>query len=295
MTKIAKSELVLNPDGSVYHLGLHPGQVAHTIITVGDPKRVPMVSNHFDKLEVAARKREFITHTGEIQGKRLTVLSTGIGPDNIDIALSELDALVNIDLASREVRDKKVSLNIIRIGTSGSLHPDVAIESWVVSRYGIGLDNLLNFYHWQPTAEEKALEEAIHEFFESLSFNPPNLYGTAADAGLSETLGAGLRHGITLTAPGFYGPQGREIRLPSIFPEGFFTRAYQGSFQGADLTNFEMETAAIYGLSSLLGHRAISFNAVLANRYQGTFSERPIYVVEQLIEGVLERIVNMPD
>lgn len=288
MKSIPASELILNKDGSIYHLNLHPDQIADTIITVGDPKRVSMVSNHFDRLEVTVRKREFITHTGEIGGKRLTVLSTGIGPDNIDIAINELDALANIDLTTRQPRAEPISLKFIRMGTSGSLHPDIPVESLVVSAYGIGLDNVMRFYPWEPEDEEKELEAMAQKLVPSGKVHP---YAVKASSSLLDTLRKEETLGITLTSPGFYGPQGRSLRMDNPHAAQMLELLPSFRFKGIPLTNVEMETSAIYGLSRLLGHEALSFNAILANRALQEFSPKPKRAVRKMIKTVLERLV----
>lgn len=288
MTPIPESELILNQDGSIYHLSLQPDQVADTIITVGDPKRVSMISNYFDRLEVSVRKREFITHTGEVRGKRITVISTGIGPDNIDIALNELDALVNIDLVARVPKPDPVSLKFIRMGTSGSLHPDIPVDSIVVSAFGIGLDNVMEFYPWTPNAVEKELEEQAQSLLEIKNVHP---YAVQASPRLLEAMKGGNTVGMTLTCPGFYGPQGRTLRLNNPNAEKMLRQLPSFRFQGIPLTNIEMETSAIYGLARLLGHEAISFNAILANRIHRNFSPNPKRAVSNMIETVLERLI----
>ena len=288
MIRIPESELILNKDGSIYHLNLHPEQVADTIITVGDPKRVSMISDHFDRLEASVRKREFITHTGEVGGKRLTVISTGIGPDNIDIAINELDALVNIDLETRMPKPNPVSLRFIRMGTSGSLHPEIPVDSLVVSAYGIGLDNVLQFYPWAPSAEEKELEDLAQDLVDVDKVHP---YAVKASSTLLESLWKDETLGITLTSPGFYGPQGRSLRLHNPDAERMIGLLPSFSYKGIPLTNIEMETSAIYGLSRLLGHQALSFNAILANRITREFSPNPKRAVSNMIETVLRRLI----
>ena len=288
MIPIPASELILNQDGTIYHLSLHPEQVAETIITVGDPKRVSMISNYFDRLDVSVRKREFITHTGEIGGKRFTVLSTGIGPDNIDIAINELDALVNIDLARRQPKSDPVSLTFIRMGTSGSLHPEIPVDSLVVSAYGIGLDNVMEFYDWSPTAEEQELRDLAQKLVEVGKIHP---YAVKCSTALLEAYRKDEPLGITLTSPGFYGPQGRILRIPNPNAERLLQLLPSFQFRGIPLTNIEMETSAIYGLSRVLGHRALSFNAILANRVTQEFSPDPKKAVSRMIETVLERLI----
>lgn len=293
MTRIPESELVLNPDGSIYHLNLLPEDLAHTIITVGDPGRVARVSKYFDKIEVTKQKREFVTHTGRIGQKRLTVLSSGIGTENIDIVLNELDALVNIDFESRTIRAEHRSLNIIRIGTSGSLHADIPVGSFVASAYGIGLDNLLSFYDYTPTLGEAELTDQLREFMALTSKLP--FYASESNAELLEVIGRGMHRGITLTSAGFYGPQGRVLRAKARFDAERFQQLANFSYRQIPISNFEMETSAIYALSRLLGHRALSTNVILANRASQQFSANPKEEMEKLIQNVLEKISESVD
>jgi len=281
----ASSELILNSDGSVYHLHLHPENIAQTIIVVGDPERVPKVSRYFDRLEFQTRKREFVTHTGYLGNKRLTVISSGIGTDNVEILMTELDALINIDLQSREVKPVHTSLNIIRIGTSGAIQADIPTGSRLVSMAAVGLDNLMNFYALPQSVAERtfciALQQAAH-----LPFTP---YRVSADAGLVSIFAAGSAQGITLTAPGFYAPQGRRLRAPQTLT-GFLDACASFRQGGERLTNFEMETAAYYAFARLLGHRAVSLNGILANRALQSFDESPEVTVDNLIRFALEKI-----
>lgn len=288
MARIAESELVINPDGSIYHLNLRPEDIAPNIITVGDPDRVPMVSRYFDEVEAKKKKREFVTHTGRIGSKRITVISTGIGPDNIDIAINELDALANIDLQSREPKAELTTLNIVRIGTSGSLQPDVPADSFVAAAYGLGLDNLMNFYDYRPNLGEAALEDELRAFLEYVGKVP--FYACEGSPALLEALGRDKFRGITLTSPGFYAPQGRELRANARFGLRFFNELARFKFRNYPITNFEMETSAIYGLSRLLGHRALSTNVIIANRANGTFSKDPYRATDELIQNVLGHI-----
>jgi len=290
MTPIPASELILNRDGSIYHLNLHPDQVADTIITVGDPKRVSMVSGYFERLDATVRKREFITHTGEIQGKRLTVISTGIGPDNIDIAINELDALWNIDLHTRIPRSNPVSLKFIRMGTSGSLHPEILVDDVVVAAFGIGLDNVMDFYPWTPNTEEKKLEDEARRRFGELNVRP---YAAQCAPALLKALQRNEIAGITLTCPGFYGPQGRSLRLANPHADKMISLMLDFQYEGIPLTNVEMETSAIYGLTGMLGHQALSFNSILANRVHRNFSPNPKRAVARMIEAVLERLIKI--
>jgi uridine phosphorylase len=280
------SELILNPNGSVYHLNLLPEQIANTILFVGDPDRVPKVSKYFDRIEHKVQKREFITHTGELGGRRLTVLSTGIGTDNIDIVMNELDALVNIDLKTRTVKDTLTTLNIVRIGTSGSLSADILPNSFLVSAFGIGLDNLLYYYDYPASPREEMLRQAFTSFAAGIETNI-NPIATEADHDLVRRFGRAMHKGITLTCPGFYAPQGRKLRLGSTIPPSFFEKIGQFGFEGLRVTNFEMETSAIVGLARMLGHRATACNAIIANRITGEFTKDPKKAEEALIEAVL--------
>ncbi len=284
--KLAPSELIINPNGSIYHLNLVPEQIAHTIFFVGDPDRVPKVSKHFDRIDHKVQKREFVTHTGELGGRRLSVLSTGIGTDNIDIVVNELDALVNIDLENRMVKDTLTSLKIIRIGTSGSLSPEIPPDSLVVSAFGLGLDNLLYYYDYPASPREEMLRQAFTAFAAGIGTNL-NPIAAEADHGLVRRFERVMHKGITLTCPGFYGPQGRRLRLGSTIEQGFFEAIPQFSFEGLRVTNFEMETSAIAGLARMLGHQATACNAIIANRITGEFSKDPKKAEEKVIEAVL--------
>ena len=285
--RIADSELILNPDGSIYHLHLLPEDLADTVITVGDPDRVDLISARFDSIEVKKQHREFRSHTGTYKGKRITVISTGIGPDNIDIVCNELDALVNIDLKNRSIKRELNSLQIIRVGTSGGLQPDVEVDSMVSGAIGIGFDNLLHFY---GGTKEFLDFEFANAFIEHTSWNPDNAkpYVVHADAGLLEKFSSeDIREGITTTNVGFYGPQGRVMRLPLHDPD-MNAKIASFEFQGKKITNLEMETAAIYGMSRMLGHKALSLNIILANRANGTFSSAPRKAIERLITKTLD-------
>ena len=284
------SELILNPDGSIYHLHLLPEQIAPIVITVGDPDRVPMVSRYFDAIEHRQQKREFVTHTGRLGTQRLSVISSGIGPDNIDIVLNELDAAVNIDLNSRMPKSDPVSLKIIRLGTAGCLHADVPVDSLVASTGGLGLDGLLQFYK-APEQQNHPLLAALREHFSEDWNFPLAPYFSEGDAALLELFKEGFHQGITATNPGFYGPQGRQLRAAVRLPN-YLDYLQNFEFQGRKILNLEMETAAIYGLSQMLGHRAISLSVILANRASGTFSSNPENGVRKLIETALERITN---
>lgn len=285
---ISKAELILNPDGSIYHLNLRPEDIAHTIITVGDPGRVEQVSRHFDEVRVKKEKREFRCHTGRIGNTALSVLSTGIGPDNIDIALNELDALVNIDFEARQPKEHHTQLTFVRIGTSGALRKDIPVDSFVASAFAVGLDNLLSFYDFKPNLAEAELTDALRDFMAYSTHLP--FYACQGDAGLLQSVGQGMHSGITLTSPGFYAPQGRQLRLKPRFAEADFQQLSHFAYRAYPISNFEMETSAIYGLSQLLGHRALSTNAIIANRAAGQFSQSPRATVERLIVTVLQQL-----
>ncbi len=285
---LGPSELILNADGSIYHLNLFPEDLADTVITVGDPDRVAEVSQFFDTLEIRKSKREFHTHTGTMNGKRLTVISTGIGTDNVDIVLNELDALVNIDFKSRTIHSKKKVLDIIRIGTSGAIRPDIPVDTFLISEYALGFDGLLHFYD-NESVQQTELRQAFAKHAD-WSEHKATPYAVKYDEPLAERLYSNrIRLGITATSIGFYGPQGRKLRLDL---PGDNLLDMLGSFQygGRHITNLEMETSGIYGLSKLLGHRAVSMNCILANRSTGEFSQDPKKATEELIAYCLERI-----
>jgi len=287
---IQSSELILNPDGSVYHLNLKPEHIANDIIFVGDQNRVEKITQFFDSIEFSTQKREFKTQTGTYKGKRITVMSTGIGPDNIDIVINELDALVNIDLETRQPKEELTSLNIIRIGTSGSLQKDIPVDSFVMSKFGLGLDNMLRSYLIDKITSY-ALEEAFinHTNWDIRKGKP---YVVKCSEKLEKLIESDkIFKGITATAGGFYGPQGRVLRLEIQDPE-LNGKMDNFNFDGTRITNLEMETAAIYGLSALLGHNALSLNAIIANRASGTFSEDPYKAVDELIAYALDKIVS---
>lgn len=287
---IKSSELILNPDGSVYHLNLKPEHIANDIIFVGDQNRVEKITQFFDSIEFSTQKREFKTQTGIFKGKRITVMSTGIGPDNIDIVINELDALINIDLATRMPKEKLTSLNIIRIGTSGSLQADIPIDAFVMSKYGLGLDNMLRSYLIDEISH-KDIEDAFvaHTNWDLKKGLP---YVISCSEKLEKIIESEKIHkGITATAGGFYGPQGRVLRL-EIQDENLNTKMDNFKFNENRITNLEMETAAIYGLSALLGHNALSLNAIIANRASGTFSEDPYKAVDELIAYTLNKLAE---
>ncbi|KIX20288.1 phosphorylase [Flavobacterium sp. 316] len=287
---IQNSELILNPDGSLYHINLKPENIAHDIIFVGDQERVEKITNRFDSIEFTTQKREFKTQTGIFKGKRLTVISTGIGPDNIDIVLNELDALVNIDLETRKPKEKLTALNIVRIGTSGSLQKDIPVDSFVMSEYAIGLDNMLRSYLIDKVSEKDIENAFIEQTNWDLQKGRP--YVIKCSESLVDKIFSNKMHkGFTGTAGGFYGPQGRVLRLDIQDPE-LNTKMDNFNFNGTRMTNLEMETAAIYGLGKLLGHNCLSLNAIIANRATGDFSSNPYQTVESLIDYTLERLVK---
>jgi len=286
MQRIPESELIINARGAIYHLDLRPEELANTVIVVGDPDRVKKVSRHFDRIECQQQHREFITHTGYIGSKRLSVMSTGIGPDNIDIALNELDALANIDFETRTIKTKFNKLNIIRFGTSGALQADIPVDSLVASTHGLGLDNLLNFYAYEKNTEEKEMAKAFIEQTQ-LDTTVTNPYAFKGSQLLLKKFGEGFHKGITVTCPGFYGPQGRILRLGVSSP-GLINRLTDFSFNNHRITNFEMETSAIYGLGKLMGHDCLSVNAIVANRVVQEFSKDGNAAVENLIVKALE-------
>lgn len=290
MSTIAASELIINSRGAIYHVNCRPEEIANTIITVGDPDRVKEVSKHFDKIEFKNQHREFITHTGYIGKKRLSVTSTGIGPDNIDIVLNELDALVNIDLETRQIKNKLTSLNVIRVGTSGSLQKEIPVDSYVASTHGLGLDNLLNFYQHSSNEEDKQL---LHSFntHTQMHHGISSPYINGASSKLLKEFVTGFHQGITVTCPGFYGPQGRVLRMGLAQPN-LIDNLTTFSFGQHRISNFEMETSAIYGMGKILGHHCLSLSAIVANRITKEFSKDGGLAVEKLIEIALERIGN---
>ncbi len=287
MNRIAESELIINPRGAVYHLDLRPDELGQTVVTVGDPDRVGEVSKYFDRVEVKRQHREFISHTGFVGKKRITVLSSGIGPDNIDIVLNELDALVNIDFSTREIKKELSSINIIRLGTSGSLQADIPVDSFVASTHGLGVDNLLNFYRHEQNDEEQQLLHSFitHTQIHSQTGHP---YISSCAASLIKHFVKDFHQGITVTCPGFYGPQGRVLRL-GIRNPNLINRLTDFRFGPHRISNFEMETSAIYGLGKLLGHNCLALNAIVANRVKQEFSKDGKAAVENLIKKFIEQ------
>lgn len=290
MEKMKDSELILNPDGSVYHLNLKPENIANDIIFVGDQDRVASITNYFDSVEFSIQKREFKTETGMYKGKRLTVVSTGIGPDNIDIVLNELDALVNIDFTTKTVKPNLTSLNIVRVGTSGSLQADIPVDSLLMSAFAIGTDNMLRSYDLQNIQNQFIEKAFVNHTNWDLSKGLP--YVVSADNDLLQRFKSDtVFEGITVTAPGFYGAQGRILRLP--LQDAFLNDKIDSfEFEGLKATNLEMETAAIYGLCKLLGHKTLSLNAIVANRKNGTFSADPYKTIDELIRFALNKIIE---
>ena len=290
MERIKESELIITPDGSIYHLNLKPGDIARNIILVGDPGRVPKISKYFDKILLQRQNREMVTHTGLLNGKTISVISTGMGTDNIDIVMNELDALVNIDFEKRQVREKLTSLNIVRLGTSGAIRPEIPVNTVLASTHGIGLDGLLKFYR-----SENILDNRISRaFIEQTQWNDdlPFPYVVPCSDKLMNTIGKELNAGMTATAPGFYGPQGRVLRIPLQHPR-LMERLRYFEFEGKKIVNFEMETSALYGLGKILGHHTLTVCAVIANRATNTYSEDYRPVIDRLIKLVLDRFSRL--
>lgn len=287
MARLSEADLILNPDGSVYHLNLLPKHISDTIITVGDPARVYRVSQYFDDIEFEMNKREFITHVGKYKGRRITVISTGMGTDNIEIFFTELDALINIDLKTREVRSKRRKLKVVRIGTSASLQPDIALDSHLVTEYAVGFDSLMNYYNLPMDPFEQAIGKDIHK----KTGVPVIPYVVRGSTLLRGQFASDMIAGNTITAPGFYAPQGREIRVPLKYPSlASDLSAYHNKAGDFRVTNFEMETAGYYAMARLLGHDVVSVNAIIANRPKKQFSKDPNKVVDRLIKKILDRI-----
>lgn len=285
---IQSSELILNPDGSVYHLNLLPEHIANDIIFVGDQDRVSKITKRFDYVEFSIQKREFKTETGYYRGKRLTVISTGIGPDNIDIVMNELDALVNIDLKLRTPKQNHTQLNIVRIGTSGALQPEIDVDSFVISTYGLGLDNMLRAYEIEAITNFQMEKSFMNHCQWDMKKGQPYAI-KSSDLLLQKLDHESIFKGITATSGGFYGPQGRILRLPIQDPK-LNDKMDSFRFEGLKITNLEMETAAIYGLGQLLGHECLSMNAIIANRALKKFSENPYQTVEKLIDYTLDNL-----
>jgi uridine phosphorylase len=291
MQAIGASELIINDRGAIYHLNVRPEEIADTIITVGDPERVAEVSKYFDRVEHKLAHREFITHTGYIGQKRISVLSTGIGPDNIDIALNEIDALANINFDTRSINDQKKSVSIIRMGTCGSLQGEVGVNELVAGTHGLGIDNVLHFYERENNEEEKAILAAFDEHTK-ISAHKIQPYIASASAGLLKHFTEGYSHGITVTCPGFYGPQGRILRLPLKMPN-LVDQMTSFKYGQHRIANFEMETSAIYGLCNLLGHQCLSINVIIANRVKKEYSKDMGKAVDHMIEKSLGIIAGI--
>lgn len=290
MNKIPESELIINNRGAVYHIDLRAEELADTVITVGDPDRVSVISKHFDKIEVKRHHREFVSHTGFIGKKRITVISTGIGPDNIDIVLNELDAVKNIDFETRTIKQTHSPLTIIRLGTSGALQGDTPVDSLVAGTHGLGLDNLLHYYQFKMNSEEEQLlQQFIAHTQLSGSIQP---YISSCSAAVIKHFVNGFHQGITVTCPGFYGPQGRVLRLGLSNPF-LVERLSSFRFGNHHISNFEMETSAIYGLGKLLGHHCLSVNVIVANRVRKEFSKDGAAAVEKMITTCLGIIENI--
>lgn len=282
---IPSSELIINPDGSIYHLNIRPENIASNIITVGDPERVAAISKHFENVEFKMSKREFVTHTGSYKGKRLSVMSTGMGTDNIEIFMTELDALVNIDLQTRLPKKEHTTLNIVRVGTSGSMRNDIKAGAKLASAYGIGLDTLMAYYTAEYTEFEKEVALVVQGKL-GLPFTPYCFQGSQT---LLERLSKGLIIGNTVTCPGFYGPQGREVRLKPAITD-IIERLGAVEIEDFKLTNFEMETAGYYAMGRMLGHEVLSLNAIVANRISLEFADDPGAIVEDLIIHTLDHL-----
>ncbi len=287
---IPDSELLINADGSAFHIHIKPGNLANNVILVGDPGRVTLIKSFFDSIESEAQNREFVSFTGLYKGKRITVLSTGIGTDNIDIVMTELDSLVNVDYQTRLPKKEHTSLNIVRIGTSGSLQKDLDVDSWLLSEAAIGFDGLLNFYAGRNSVADLDFEKA---FEQHTSWNPllTKPYVVNANKSLINKLAnnPNIQIGTTISAPGFYGPQGRVVRLELADPN-INDKINAFRFKGRKITNYEMECSAIYGLSLLLGHNAATICAIIANRLAGTATKDYHATMSALISHVLENI-----
>jgi uridine phosphorylase len=290
MKQIGNSELIINNDGSIFHLHLIPEQIAKDIILVGDPGRVALISEHFDEIEHVVHNREFITHTGRYKGKRISVIATGIGTDNIDIVLNELDALVNIDLEKRTIKETKKSLNFVRIGTSGGLQEDMDVDSFLMSETAIGFDGLLNFY---KRRDEVCNDEIETAFLKHMDWNKriATPYFINASESLMKRIDKNFRRGLTISAPGFYGPQGRELRL-EIQDRDINDKIRAFRFNEKCITNYEMESSALFGLSALLGHKAATVCVIIANRYAKQYSKDYKIPMKKLIKIVLDNLAE---
>ncbi len=290
MTRIPESELILDSRGAIYHIGIRPEELADTVLLVGDPDRVKKVSKHFDRVEFEWQHREFITHTGFIGKKRISVISTGIGPDNIDIAINEIDALANIDFNSRTIRPQLKSLQLIRMGTSGSLQKDIPVDSFVAGTHGLGFDNVMHFYVKQNTEAELALVDAFktHTGLTSGNVLPYIFEGSKQ---LLSVFNEGYHKGITIGCPGFFGPQGRILRLELAYP-GLIDKLTHFTYNNHFISNFEMESSAIYGFGRLMNHQCLSLNVIVANRVAQEFSKDGNAAVERLITHSLQLLAD---
>ena len=289
MSRIPESELIINPDGSIFHLHIKPNELADNVILVGDPDRVETIAQHFSVLESESSNREFVSKTGYYNDKHITVLSTGIGTDNIDIVMTELDALANIDFKTRTIKEEKRHLNIVRIGTSGALHKSIPVDCYLLSKAFIGFDGLLNFYADIDKVTNFEFEKSFKTHM-NWSARLATPYFVQASTKLYDKLySSAVETGLTISAPGFYGPQGRQVRLP-IVDEALNRKLASFKFQGDIVSNYEMEGSAIAGLSKLLGHEAITICAIIANRASETYSKDYKKIVESLIIYVLKRI-----
>jgi uridine phosphorylase len=286
MTYFSPTDLIINPDGSTYHLNIHPEQLPRKIIMVGDPERVSYVSNYFDKINYKIHKREFNSHFGTFKNQSIGVISSGIGADNVEIVMNELDALVNIDFKTRYAKVEKTSLELIRIGTSGSIQKDIPVDSFLVSKAAIGFDNLAQFYGFE--SENMLDNDALKLWCQQINYKLP-VYGAKASQKLMKQFSDITQQGYTLTAPGFYAPQGRTVRMKSLMPD-FLKDVSKTKFDGETITNIEMETAAYYAFSASMGHEMISLNAILANRLTHEFSQNPEIQIKRLIELTLDLI-----
>ena len=290
MSVFKESELIINPDGSIYHLKLRPEQIAGTVIVVGDQQRVSAVSRYFDSVEHEVKNREFVTHTGVYRNQRITVMSTGIGTDNIDIVMNELDALVNIDLDKRTPKEQHTSLKIIRLGTSGALQHDTPVDTFVASRFGLGFDGLLHFYKYDPAMLENEMAEAFVKHT-GWSDKLPWPYIVASSETLLNKVASDLKQGVTATANGFFGPQGRELRIPLAFP-GLNDSIATFQYEGHRITNFEMETSALYALGNILGHQTLTVCNIIANRARKEYSKDYHATMDKMIHYVLDKITS---
>jgi len=289
MKQFAESELMINADGSIFHLHLKPEQLADTVLLVGDPGRVDMIAKLMDQVECRVANREFVTATGTYKGKRLSAVGTGIGSDNIDIVINELDALANIDLKTRQERPEKRQLNLIRIGTCGGMQPDIPVGSFLISEKSIAFDGMLHFYGGTEAIRDLAFEEAFYQQMNwPASFNRICVV-TASPELVNRIGGADMKRGVTITANGFYGPQGRELRVPLAKPD-INSLLEKFEYKGYHITNYEMESSAVAGLAALFGHQAMTVCLVIANRLAKNVNIDYKTAMQQLVTTVLERL-----